>query len=377
MPSFAERMSRRAFLAASMGAAQLLAVGQKGAAFPSAWKRYADGLTELEVYRLSDPSYASVLPAYYNRAIAKNSGSLLYSCDRSGSPQAFRMDLKTGGTKELTDVEGLDSSSLTLTPDNRSFCYFAGRSLYVTNLGTLHERELYQVPEGWERCAGMSVGPDGTHVTFAERQAAAERQATGSRLRMVSLVQGVPRTVLEAPFVMSDPIMRPMRAQVLYRQGDEALWLANADGKQPRQLKLAEGKVGPANWSPDGKTVLYLNFPADRTQLNTIREETPDANTDKLVAKTSQFAHFGFNRDTTVFVGASRNTASPAVLLLLRVTRRELTLCEHKASRVEMTTPIFSPDSQRIYFESDREGKPALYCMHVEKLVEKTESETG
>jgi oligogalacturonide lyase len=155
------------------------------------------------------------------------------------------------------------------------------------------------------------------------------------------------------------------------------LWLANADGKQPRQLKLAEGKVGPANWSPDGKTVLYLNFPADRTQLNTIREETPDANTDKLVAKTSQFAHFGFNRDTTVFVGASRNTASPAVLLLLRVTRRELTLCEHKASRVEMTTPIFSPDSQRIYFESDREGKPALYCMHVEKLVEKTESETG
>jgi len=42
-----------------------------------------------------------------------------------------------------------------------------------------------------------------------------------------------------------------------------------------------------------------------------------------------------------------------------------------------MTTPLFSPDSQRIYFESDREGKPALYCMHVEKLVEKTESETG
>jgi len=50
-------------------------------------------------------------------------------------------------------------------------------------------------------------------------------------------------------------------------------------------------------------------------------------------------------------------------------------LCEHKASRPEQTCPIFSPDSQRIYFQSDREGKPALYCVHVEKLVEKTEVE--
>ena len=116
-------------------------------------------------------------------------------------------------------------------------------------------------------------------------------------------------------------------------------------------------------------------MPDDPTQLNAIREQTPDANTDKMVAKTSQFAHFGFNRDTSVFVGASRNKASPTVLLLLRVTRREFSLCEHKASRPEMTAPIFAPDSQRIYFVSDRHGKPAIYAMHVEKLVEKTEIE--
>jgi oligogalacturonide lyase len=90
------------------------------------------------------------------------------------------------------------------------------------------------------------------------------------------------------------------------------------------------------------------------------------------VAKTSQFAHFGFNRDTSVFVGASRNAASPTVLILLRVTRRELTLCEHKASHPEAVAPVFAPDSQRIYFQSDRDGKPAIYCVHAEKLVEKT-----
>ena len=88
------------------------------------------------------------------------------------------------------------------------------------------------------------------------------------------------------------------------------------------------------------------------------------------------FASFGFNRDSSVFVGASGNAASPVVLILLRVTRRELTLCEHRASDPSAVAPQFSPDSQRIYFQSDREGKPAIYCMRVEKLVEKTEVET-
>jgi oligogalacturonide lyase len=192
---------------------------------------------------------------------------------------------------------------------------------------------------------------------------------------MVTLAQGTARTVVEVPFAIQDPIHRPLRAQILYRREDGALWLVNSDGQQNRQLKLQAGGIGPANWSPDGRTVLYLNFPEDKTQLNTIREQTPDTNTDKLVAKTSQFAHFGFNHDTSVFVGASRNISSPSLLLLLRVTRREFTLAEHKASNAELVAPRFSPDSQRVYFQTDRHGKLAIYDMHVEKLVEKTDLE--
>jgi oligogalacturonide lyase len=49
-------------------------------------------------------------------------------------------------------------------------------------------------------------------------------------------------------------------------------------------------------------------------------------------------------------------------------------MCEHKASNAEAVAPLFSPDSQRICFQSDRHGKAAIYSMHVEKLVEKTEA---
>jgi oligogalacturonide lyase len=373
MAGFGRGCSRRGFLISSLAGSVLAqekpAQERTGASFPSAIKRYPDPATDFDVFRLTDPAYTSTLPANYNRSIAHNNSWMLYSSDRNGAPQAFRMDLKSGETKELTSAPDFDSTTLTMTPDNRSICYFAGRSLFLSLIGG-RSREVYKIPDGWERTAGLSIGPDGTHATFAESQGA------GSRLRMVPLLQGPARTVTEAPFAITHAIARPMRAQILFRQEDQALWLVNSDGTQKRQLKLATGRIGPADWAPDGKTVLYLNSPDDPKQLTAIRECTPDSATDKLVAKTSQFAHFGFNRDTSVFVGASRNAGSPTILLLLRITQRELTLCEHKASRPAMTAPRFSPDAQRLYFQSDRDGKPAIYCMHVEHLVEKIDSDT-
>jgi oligogalacturonide lyase len=375
MAGLVHRFSRRSLLTSSLVAAHAIAAdlpGARGAQFESEWKRYADPATELDVYRLTEPAYSSTLPAYYNRVISRNSGFLVFCCDRAGFPAAFRMDLRGGETRQLTERKDLDGSTLNLLPDNRSFCYFAERTLYVTNLTTLRDREVYTIPEGWERGTGLTVGTDG-HALFPERK------GEGSRLRSVPLTPapGAPRTILEAPFAIADPIERPVRGQILYRDADQRLWIADNDGRRPRQLKTAMGRIGPANWVSDGHSVLYLNFPDDRTKLNAIREYTPDDDGDKLVAPTSQYVQFGFNRDTSVFVGASRNAASPVILIMLRVTRRERTLCEHKASHPEMVAPMFAPDAQRIYFQSDRHGKPALYALHVERLVEKIEADKG
>ena len=84
------RLSRRSLLLSGL-AVRLLGQGGKGATFPAASRRYPDPTTELEVFLLTDPAYSSTLPAYYNRALAHNSGSLFFTCDRSGSAQAFRM----------------------------------------------------------------------------------------------------------------------------------------------------------------------------------------------------------------------------------------------------------------------------------------------
>lgn len=367
MGTVVHRCSRRAFLLGGAALCGIKGQSAKGTVFEKDWRRYSDPTTEFEVYRLTNPEYASQMPAYYGRAIARHSGFLLFSCDRTGSMQAFRMDLKSGQCRQLTNAAELDAASPTLLPDDRGFCYFDGVSLRQMNFSMLREREIYRVPEGWQRTAGSSLSSDGLRAALAEGKDAA------CRLRLVSLARGTAVTVAEAGWAMTHPMLHPRRAQILYRQGDEALWLVNTDGRQNRKLKLAEGHIGPARWSPDGKTVIYLHLPDDPKQLHAIREHTPDQNLDKLVGKTSQFAHFGCNANTSVFAGASQNKASPTILLLLRVARRELTMCEHRASDPHMVAPVFSPDSQRIYFQSDRDGKRAIYMVRVDKFVEETE----
>jgi oligogalacturonide lyase len=193
-------------------------------------------------------------------------------------------------------------------------------------------------------------------------------------LRLVSLTKPSEPALIQTGFAPAHPIPRPRRAQILYRERDDALWLVNFDGAQNRRLRIApEGTIGPAFWSPGGRTILYLHMPADPSKLIAIREHTPDENSDRLISSTSQFAHFGSNSDASVFVGASRNRNSPYILILLRQTRRELTLCEHRSSDPFAVAPVFSPDSQRIFFHSDRHGKPAIYRVQVERFVEKTD----
>ena len=366
------RWTRRGFLLSGFAAAGAASESRKPPAlpaFPSDARRYADPSTGLDVVRLTDPAWSSTLPAYYNRAIASHGGYLLFTSGRTGSPQVFRLDLNSSGTQQLTAAEGLDGATVTLTPDSRGFCYCAGRSLFLARFES-KERELYRLPEGWELGRGMSVGPDGTDATLIETRAGA------SRMRMVPLAAGAPRTVIESAEGMSDPLPRPRRAQTLYRAGGQGVWLVNQDGRQNRQLKLTAGRIAAALWAPDGRTLLYLVYPENPAQLHAIREHWPDTGADKLIAKTSQFASFSANRDTSVFAGASQNKGSPHVLLLLRATGSERTLCEHRATDAAAVCPIFSPDSQRLFFQSDHNGNPAIYSMQLDQLVEKTAADS-
>ena len=337
------------------------------APLPSEMVRYADGATEFTVLRLTDPTHTSLLPAYYGRALSRRGNFLLYSNDRTGQFQAYRMDLKSGQSKQLTTAQRLETATVTLLPDEKSCCFVADGAVAQLQLSNERQHEVYRIPEGLESGKGFSVSDDGMFAALVEKKAGLYR------LRLLNIARGLASTVTEGPDELSDPAIRPKRAGILYRRGEGELHVVNFDGGQNQKLRTAPGGTGPALWSQDGRNVDYLSFPEERKVLNGIREYTPDSNEDRFVAPTTQYVHFGRNADASVFVGASGSKASPYLLLLVRSVKRELTLCEHKASDPSMVAPIFSPNSQRVFFQTDRHGKPAIYSMAVERLVEATE----
>ena len=326
----------------------------------SEFKRYADPATELEVVRLTNPVFASGLTAPSNHQFTRRGDALFYWSERDGTRQIYHLDLKSGASKQLTSAAALDATCFAVSPDDRYLYFFDGPVLQSVTISSLKPRELYTVPGGSER-AGLTVAADGT-VLFAE----------GSRIVRVGMTNTGP---IIANAGKIDLVMaRPRHAQLLCRQ-DGVLWLVNTDGTGKKQISPEAGATGQAMWSPSGHTLLYLHIPEDPKQLTTLREYAPEEATDRLIARTSQFASFAPNGDSSVFAGASRSKASAYVLILLRVTRRELTLCEHRASDPAIVTLVFPPDSQSIIFVSDRHGKPALYRVPLEKFVEETSDE--
>jgi oligogalacturonide lyase len=359
--------SRRAFLAA---AATCGAFGEtltgKGTVLSSEARRYFDPATEFPVLRLTQPTYSSYLPAEHHRSMGRN--FVLFSSDRQGKPDVYRMDLHNNEWRRLTDADALDVKSAALGPGDRSFYFIDGASLRSSSMSNLREREVYSATAPYEALADFALTSDGSHAYVVERRSG------GSRIRLVALGRaGGISDVVESADEMGAPLPRPGSAVgLVYRCGDR-VYLVDR-GKQSRALALAPGRTGSIYWSPDGTSLLYLSIPEARRELNSIREYVLATGDDRLVARTSQFIHFAPNADATVFVGASGSKASPHVLILLRKPKREMTLCEHRARDAANLAVVFAPNSQRVLYQSDPQGKPALFSVAVERFVEETES---
>ncbi len=357
-------LTRRVLLAGSL-AGGLSAKDPERPRFPSEWHAFLDPATEYPLTRLTNPVYASGLcPGPWSR----DAGSLLYWGTRTGKPQVFRMDVKTGESEQLTDAGSLDPASVALLPGGRGFCFRDGAWLHLFELHRRRQRRAYSIPAEWSVRPGLSVSPDGRRLAFIEQR------GDLFRLRVLGLPTGSAATWLEEKTPLSGPALRTRPEGLVYRRGGGELWIAGAGGRGSRRLSIAEGGLGAYLWSPDGAWVLYLSLPADRRALHSIRRIQVDRGADELVAPTSQFVAFSPNRDASVFVGASGSKASPYLLLLVRATGRELALCEHRASDAAAVAPVFSPGSQQVYFQSDRDGQSAIYRVPIDKLVEKTDT---
>lgn len=372
----AECISRRRLLLAAGGVGGILAAyapslnaaAEKGETLPADWHRYADPSTESEILRLTQPSYTSHLSAPPGRAVGRHGEFVILATDRTGALQLQKLDLNSGRSRVLTAAQRLHASAFALSADDRAAYYLDGAGLYSVSLGSLRVSKLWEAALPILGTLSLVPSDDGTALWFAVNAG----EFALMKLRLGSKPEA--ERVLLHDGAILDPAPNPRRALVVWRSGDGSAWLCEQDGGNKRRLDVPAGRVLQILWSADGQSIFYLHDPGAQGESVCIREQEVDSRVDRLVAKTSQFACFTRNANATVFAGASRSKASPYALLLLRVTHREMTLCEHRSRDAAASAIAFSPDSQRLLFQGDREGQPAVYSIKLERLVEKTES---
>lgn len=347
-------MTRRSLLA--LFPAGLIAhTGKKAPPLPhlGEFVPFADPVTETRVVRLTSLASTSWLPSPANRFVSVKDRFLVFSSDRTGRAAPFQLDLRAGLPHQLGETSALVPLSLCLDEKQKALFLLDGGALKEIALAN---RKVRTVADGLD---AFVSAPGGEFVVVRRK-----------RLELLNAGQ------LIAEDVGSLCLLRPAGDGVLFVREESPegreYWFTLLAG-QNKPVLLAKGRVSYPFWSPGGNSLLFLrDVPGASGFFSEIHEVPADGGGERCIAPTSQFASFSPNGDASVFVGASRSKAQPTVILLLRSAGRELTLCEHRASHPVSVSPVFSPDSRRVYFESDHQGKPALYSVNVELLVEPT-----
>ena len=318
--------------------------------------RFSDPTTETPVVRLTSLKSSSYLPAPANRFVSVKDRYLVFSSDRAGALAPFQVDLRSGAVKQLASPARLVADSLCLDPKEHWLYFLDGDQLLRTDMSKKDAKRRSETLT--DAVSSFSISPAGT--LFLVRHGALQRlseQPLATEVGKLCLAQnaGVEGCLFSREF---DALQR------------EFWYVSAASGSKP--VLLAKGVVSNPFWAPDGQSLLFLRDVSTKPDvvLAEIHEVRLDGAGEHCVAATSMFAGFAPNFDASVFVGASRSKAQPNVVILLRTAKREMTLCQHHASHAAAVSPVFSPDARRVYFQSDEEGKPAIYSVNVEMLVE-------
>lgn len=397
------RWSRRAFLAAGGLSSARLSANGKGTRLESPITEFDDELTGRKVERLTNPEILFHLPHHHHRFLSRRSDFLLLSGEAAGSRQAYVYDLDRERLTQLTEGPGFHPYSPTMDERERDFYYLQGDELKSASLRGRGETVIFRCPEEWSLSGHLSVSADARWAAVIEIKQGHEeddpaKQFKGRprcRLRAIEIERPENNLVLaEERRWLAHPQFRPGRSEVLFAhegpwdEVDDRIQIVGLDGEKPRSIRLRRGDetIGHEYWSADGSRIYYVHFPNKTLRGATIRSLDPESTAEAVVSPCSAFGWLQNNRDGSVIAGSSRRPSGPNVYVLFARLKREVTLCEHASSskpypvagseRVDhdcaQPETVFSPDSQWVYFVSDKDGRPAIYRTKVEDLVEAT-----
>ncbi|HEY9529176.1 MAG TPA: oligogalacturonate lyase family protein, partial [Anaerolineales bacterium] len=151
-----------------------------GRSYPPEWRDYQDPLTGRRVRQLTNSPAEDYHLYFYNPSITPDGQYLIFTSERTGISNLFRMDLRDGSIVQLTDaqpvraeywpftepVKGVGSCLPALGNGGQEVFYFEGTTLFAVEIESLKQRELLSVPSD-RRPSMLQANPGGETLVFA------------------------------------------------------------------------------------------------------------------------------------------------------------------------------------------------------------------
>jgi Tol biopolymer transport system component len=317
-----------------------------------------------------------------------NNGGLP-SVSPDGSHMAFVSN--RGGVADLfvISADGTDEVQLTHTPETESlsgwtshskgivFSVFANDTsrLYTIGLDGKNQREIANVPG-----RGPMLSPDGKRIVFMAGT------WTATRLMVSALDGSNAKQINDGSSIAWNNHWSPDGKRIAFTgrndpKGELAVFVMNADGSERRQLSHIAPEEGGAQWpvwSPNGRQLaIQVN---NRKQKNFAHIWIVDVATGearKLAAHDQPYLDEtpSWFPDGKRLALQSNRTGKMEVWVMNAdgSGQRQVTGTQQSTQRVERhaSLPVATGDGKRIFFSSDRDGRPQIYSMNLDGTDER------
>jgi oligogalacturonide lyase len=137
---------------------------------------FHDERTGREVWKMTSWDDCHCLASYmYYQSFSGDEQYLVFTSNRSGRYEIYRLEIESGETVQLTDYAGSDVPevfmvALNFHPNGRELFYDDGRSLWAVEIASLERREVMRRPPQWRPDEnGPHFSLDGRQVFFSFR----------------------------------------------------------------------------------------------------------------------------------------------------------------------------------------------------------------
>ncbi|MBA2736251.1 MAG: PD40 domain-containing protein [Pyrinomonadaceae bacterium] len=171
----------------------------------------------------------------------------------------------TGGEPRQITFDDVRIYGLAWNTDSRKLFFTSFRvvsqlNLWETSVNERNEPQL--IPTGSKNLQDLAISPNGRTIAFVE-------ETVDENIWEITPNQ-IARPLIRSSRADHSQQISPDGSQIVFvsdRTGNYEIWLADADGKNQRQLTDSNGSAGSPRFSPDGKFVAFDAQMAERSDV--------------------------------------------------------------------------------------------------------------